>query len=85
MANVVSRPEAGQAVFIGVDVSRTKWVINVRWGGAERRRLSTAPELRHLATLVATTFVGTLLWLAAKAGSNPQAAWDQLVTFLQGL
>jgi hypothetical protein len=41
--------------------------------------------LGHLATLVAATFVGTLLWLAAKAGSDPQAAWDQLVTFLQGL
>jgi hypothetical protein len=41
--------------------------------------------LGHLATLVAATFVGTLLWLAAKAGSHPQAAWDQLVTFLQGL
>jgi hypothetical protein len=39
----------------------------------------------HLATLVAAAFVGALLWLAAKAGSDPQAAWKQLVTFLQGL
>jgi hypothetical protein len=41
--------------------------------------------LGHLATLVAAAFVGTLVWWAAKAGSDPQAAWDQLVTFLQGL
>jgi len=41
--------------------------------------------LGHLATLVAAAFVGTLVWLAAKAGSDPQAAWNQLVTFLQGL
>lgn len=41
--------------------------------------------LGHLVTLIATAYVGTLLWLAARAGSNPQAAWNQLVTFLQGL
>ena len=41
--------------------------------------------LGHLVTLVATAYVGSLLWLAARAGSDPQAAWDQLVTFLQGL
>jgi len=41
--------------------------------------------LGHLATLVAAAFVGTLVWLAAKAGSDPQAAWNQLTTFLQGL
>ena len=41
--------------------------------------------LGHLITLVAAAYVGTLLWLAAKAGSDPQAAWNQLVTFLQGL
>ena len=36
MRTVMSRPEAGQAVYIGLDVSRTKWVFNVRWGGAEQ-------------------------------------------------
>jgi len=41
--------------------------------------------LGHLATLVAAAFVGTLVWWAAKAGSDPQAAWNQLVTLLQGL
>jgi len=41
--------------------------------------------LGHLATLVATAFVGTLLWLAARAGSDPLAAWQQLTAFLQSL
>jgi hypothetical protein len=41
--------------------------------------------LGHLATLVAAAFVGTLLWLAAKAGSDPQAAWNQLLSFLHAL
>ena len=75
MANVVSRPEAGQAVFIGVDVSRTKWVINVRWGGVERRRLSTAPALRHLATLV-EEYRDARLHLAYEAcGFGYEIAW----------
>jgi hypothetical protein len=46
------RPETGQDVWIGVDVSRMKWVYNVRWGGQEQRQLSTAGELRHLQALV---------------------------------
>ena len=41
--------------------------------------------LGQLATLVATAFVGTLLWLAARAGSDPLAAWQQLTAFLQSL
>lgn len=75
MANVVSHPEPGQAVFIGVDVARTKWVINVRWGGAERRRLSTAPELRHLETLV-EEYHDARLHLAYEAcGFGYEIAW----------
>jgi transposase len=46
-------PAKGQDVWIGVDVSRSKWVYNVRWGGAAQRRLSTAGELHHLQGLVA--------------------------------
>ncbi len=41
--------------------------------------------LGHLATLIAAAFVGTLLWLAAKAGSDPQVAWNQLLSFLHAL
>jgi transposase len=39
-------------VYIGVDVSRSKWVYEVRWGGQPGRRLSTAGELRHLQALI---------------------------------
>jgi hypothetical protein len=41
--------------------------------------------LGHTTTLIASAFVGTLLWLAAKAGSDPQAAWHSLVALLQRL
>jgi hypothetical protein len=41
--------------------------------------------LGHAATLVAAAFVGTLLWLAAKAGSNPQAAWEAFKALLDRL
>lgn len=75
MANVVSRPEPGQAVFVGVDVSRTKWVINVRWGGAERRRLSTAPELRHLETLVEAYRAAPVHLAYEACGFGYEIAW----------
>ena len=52
MATVGPRPAPGQAVFIGLDVARSKWVVNVRWGGAERRRVSTDAALPHLEAVV---------------------------------
>jgi hypothetical protein len=36
-------------------------------------------------TLVASIVVGTLLWLAATLGNDPQGAWDALLTFLRRL
>jgi transposase len=45
-------PPVGTTVYIAVDVSRTKWVCAVRWGGEERRRLSTPGSLEHLQALV---------------------------------
>jgi transposase len=38
-------------VWIAIDVSRSKWAINVRWGGQEQRRLSTPGALAHLQAL----------------------------------
>lgn len=52
MAKVVRRPEAGQAVWIAIDVARSKWAFNVRWGGVEQRRLSTPGSIEHLQALV---------------------------------
>jgi len=46
------RPPVGTPVWIAIDLARTKWVYCVRWGGAERRRLSTPGELKHLQALV---------------------------------
>ena len=46
------KPRQGQDVWIGVDVSRSKWVYKVRWGGQEQRSLSTPGELHHLQALV---------------------------------
>jgi len=35
------QPLAGEAVYIGIDVARSKWVYNVRWGGQSQRKLTT--------------------------------------------
>ena len=39
----------------------------------------------HAVTLVSAVFIGTLLYFAAKAGSDPRAAWDTMVTLTQQL
>lgn len=76
MGKIVNQPEPGQAVYVGVDVSRSKWVINVRWGGAERRRLSTPAALRHLEALVAE-YPGAVWHLAYEAcGFGYEIAWE---------
>lgn len=75
MTAIVNRPEPGQVVSVGVDVSRSKWVINVRWGGAERRRFSTPPAVRHLEALVAE-YAGAVVQLAYEAcGFGYEIAW----------
>ncbi len=46
------RPAAGTAVYMAVDVSRSKLVYCLRWDGVEQRRLSTPGELPHLQAVV---------------------------------
>lgn len=46
------RPAVGEEVYIGVDVSRSKWAHCVRFGDEVRRQLSTPGELSHLQALV---------------------------------
>jgi transposase len=46
------RPEPGSEVWMAIDISRTKLVYCVRWGGAEQRRLSTPMGLEHIRALV---------------------------------
>ena len=44
-------PAPGTEVKIAIDLSRTKWVYCVRWGGQEQRRLTTPAELKHVQAL----------------------------------
>lgn len=75
MRTVVTRPEVGQAVCIALDVSRTKWVVNVRWGGREQRRLTVPPAIRHLEALLAD-YRGATVHLAYEAcGFGYEIAW----------
>src|ERR1700675_4115804 len=46
------RPDPGSEVWMAIDISRTKLVYCVRWGGAEQRRLSTPMGLDHVRALV---------------------------------
>lgn len=48
----VEGPAPGESVVMAIDVAQSKWVYCLRWGGQERRRLSTPGELRHLQSLV---------------------------------
>jgi hypothetical protein len=41
--------------------------------------------LGYVVTLLSALYVGTLLWFAAKAGSDPRAAWETLVTLVRGV
>lgn len=75
MANVVRRPKPGQAVFIGLDVSRTKWVFSIRWGGREQRRLSTPADLAHLDALLADYRDATVHLAYEACGFGYEIAW----------
>jgi transposase len=46
-------PAPGTPVKIAIDLSRTKWVYCVRWGGEEQRRLTTPGDRKHVEALVA--------------------------------
>lgn len=72
---VEQKPAAGTAVWIAVDLSRTKWVYCVRWGGMERLRLSTPAELRHLQAVV-RRYEGCAVHLGYEAcGFGYEIAW----------
>ncbi|HSP98152.1 MAG TPA: IS110 family transposase [Candidatus Dormibacteraeota bacterium] len=70
-----ARPQPGTAVYLAVDLSRTKWVYCARWGGAEQRRLSTPAGLEHWQALVAQ-YADTALHVTYEAcGFGYEAAW----------
>jgi transposase len=75
MRKVVQRPEAGQDVWIAIDVARSKWAFNVRWSGAEQRRLSTPGTIEHLHSLV-QSYAGCRVHVAYEAcGFGYEIAW----------
>ena len=50
-SSTIPGPPAGEPAFLGIDVSRTKWVYCLRWKGGERC-LSTPGSLEHLKAVV---------------------------------
>lgn len=70
-----AQPPAGEPVFIAVDLSKSKWVYCVRWGGQERRHLSTAAELCHLQALVREYASPTLHVVYEACGFGFEIAW----------
>src|SRR5213595_1843297 len=46
------RPQAGEPVYLAVDLSRSKWVYGLRWGGQERRCVRSPYGLAHVQALV---------------------------------
>ena len=55
-------------------------VILLCLGMAERDGLVIL--LGYVVSLLSTAYVGTLLWLAARAGSDPAAAWDAFTALI---
>lgn len=71
----IGGPQPGTEVKIAVDLSRSKWVYCVRWQGAERLRLSTSGEIKHLQALV-RRYEGCPVHLAFEAcGFGYEVAW----------
>jgi transposase len=70
-----ARPVPGTAVYLAVDLSRTKWVYCARWAGAEQRRLSTPAGLEHLQATV-QQYAAYAVHVAYEAcGFGYEAAW----------
>lgn len=49
---VTVRPQAGEHVYLAVDLSRSKWVYGLRWSGQDRRCVSSPYGLAHVRALV---------------------------------
>lgn len=71
----VARPQAGESVILAIDVSRSKWVYCLRFGGQEQRRLSTPGELCHLQALVREYASSDLHVVYEACGFGFEIAW----------
>jgi len=70
-----ARPVPGTAVYLAVDLSRTKWVYCTRWAGAEQRRLSTPAGLEHLQAVVQQYAASDLHVTYEACGFGYEATW----------
>jgi len=68
-------PTPGRDVYIGVDVSRSKWVYKVRWDGQEQRKLTTPGDLRHVQALVREYRGSTVHVVYEACGFGYEIAW----------
>jgi transposase len=69
------RPPEGTAVWMAIDVSRSKAVYCLRWNGSEQRRLSTPLGIEHVRALV-EHYRGCRLHVAYEAcGFGYELAW----------
>ena len=69
------RPRPGAAVWMAIDISRSKLVYCVRWDGVEQRRLSTPCSLDHVRALV-EQYADCQLHVAYEAcGFGYELAW----------
>jgi transposase len=69
------QPPPGTRAFIGIDISRSKWAFNVRWGEQERRRFTSPYGLEHVQALV-QQYAGCELHVAYEAcGFGYEIAW----------
>jgi transposase len=70
-----SRPQAGQDVYLAVDLSRSKWVYQLRWNQQDQRCLSTPGALSHLQALVAQYRECRLHVVYEACGFGDEIAW----------
>jgi transposase len=69
------RPPDGTAVWIAIDISRSKAVYCLRWDGREQRRLSTPLGIEHVQALLAH-YQGCQVHVAYEAcGFGYELAW----------
>ena len=69
------RPPEGTAVWMAIDISRSKAVYCLRWNGSEQRRLSTPLGIEHVRAVV-EHYRGSRLHVAYEAcGFGYELAW----------
>ena len=71
----VPQAQPGQDVYVAVDLSRSKWVYGVRWGGQHQRTVSSPAGLPHLQALIAAYRQCRLHVVYEACGFGYEIAW----------